>query len=141
MTILFHHSFLQQLRHLRGQQFDPFVQPLGPYVCDWVGTNDIGESRYTHQPGVGLRCVDEHAGNDCCRGDALSLQGDSVVQTARRAAPSIADSSDDKVGMAVQLRHHLRLGWKGSAVLLDVEDIRELEFVIENFADGPEDHV
>ena len=84
-----------------GQQLDTFIQPGGPDVRDGVGTDDIGEARYTHQPGVCLRRGDEYVGDDGGGGDALPLQGDSVVQTARRAAPSIPNPCDNQVRVAV----------------------------------------
>lgn len=49
----------------------------------------------------------EAVGHDRNGGDAEPLGCDGVVQTARRAASSVADGGDDCVG-AAQLRQHLR---------------------------------
>jgi hypothetical protein len=53
--------------------------------------------------------VDEHFGDNRRRGEALPFQGDSVVQTARRAAPSIADAGNHQIGVPVKLGQHFRL--------------------------------
>ena len=119
---LLHCPFLQQLRHLRGQQLDPRIQSDGADVGDGMRADDVGEARHAHQLRVGLGCRDEYIGDDGGGGETQPLQGNSVVQTARRAAPSIADAGDNQVGVAVQFGHHLRLWRKRRAVLLDIKD-------------------
>ena len=115
---------------------DSLVQPCVADVGDGVWADDVGEAGHAHQPGIGFGGVDENAGDDGGGWEALPLQGYSVVQTARRAAPSIAYSGDYDVGMAMQLRHDLRLGRQRSAVLLQVDDVGELELVVQYVADG-----
>jgi len=56
-----------------------------------------------HHFGAALEAI----GHDCHRGNAAALGFDGVVQTARRAAPSVADAGDDRVGGA-QLTEQLR---------------------------------
>jgi hypothetical protein len=45
-----------------------------------------------------LRAALEAVGDDRDRGYAEALGFDGVVQTARRAAPSVADGGEDRVG-------------------------------------------
>ena len=115
-------AFLQQLCDLRGQQLHPRFQSDGADVGDGMRADDVWEAPNAHQPSVGFRCVDEDAGDDGGCGEPQTLQGNSVVQTARRAAPSIANPGDNQVGVAVQFGHHLRLGRQRGAVLLYIKN-------------------
>ncbi len=134
-------AFQKKSLYLRGQHLGPFVQAISADIGDGVRTDDVGKAGHPHQAGVGFGGIHEDAGDDGCGWEALPLKGNSVVQTARRAAPSIADAGDDNIGVAVQLGHNLRLRRQRSAVLLDVEDLGELELVVEDVADGAEDQV
>ena len=65
-----------------------------------MGNDDRFESVRAQGGALDLRLSGERRGNDDGGGNAACLQPDRVVQTARRAGPSITDGGD----------HHVVLG-------------------------------
>ena len=103
------YAFQKKFLHLGGQHLGPFVQAIVTDIGDGVRADDVGKAGHAHQASVGLGGVHEDTGDDGGGWEALPLKGNSVVQTARRASPSIADAGDDNVGMAMKLSHDLGL--------------------------------
>ena len=62
-----------------------------------MGDDDRGESLGAQGRALDIRFMSERRGDDDRGGDATCLQPDRVVQTARRAGPSIAYRGDDDV--------------------------------------------
>ena len=68
--------------------------------AEWVGDHHRLELVGAQGGTLNLRLIGERCGNDDGGGNAAFFQPDRVVQTARRAGPSITDGSD----------HHVVLG-------------------------------
>ena len=75
------------------------AQRLVVVVGDRVRDDGERDSRAGRSPRDPRRSL-EAIGHDRDRGNAEPLGCDGVVQTARRAAPSVADRGDDRVGAA-----------------------------------------
>ena len=67
-----------------------------------MGDGDRGVRGHAHGGGEGLDNWLKRLGDQKHRGDASGLHVDGVVQTARRAGPSIAQAGDDEVGAGGQ---------------------------------------
>ena len=89
----------------------PFLKLGGADVGDRVRADQVGKFRNSHKACVRLRSVLENVRNNRDRGEPLLLQGDSVVQTARRATPSISYPGYHYVGVPVQGLQYFRPGW------------------------------
>ncbi len=119
------------------QLVGPFLKIGWAYAGDWMGAYQVRKVGHSHEAGVSLRRSLEHVGDDGGGGKPLLLQGDSVVQTARRATPSIANAGNDHVGAPVKVFQHLRMGRQRRRVLLGIEYLGELEFLGKDSSDGP----
>ena len=93
--------------HHHGFGFLPEL--LVAVVRDRVVDHDERIVGQAVQLGDGAGARHEAVGHDGDGGDAPPLRGDGVVHTARRAAPSVADAGDDRVGGA-QLARGARSG-------------------------------
>ena len=131
----------EQTAHPGYQGAGAFLQPVGAHIGNRVRTHQVREVRRSHQPGVGPGCVGENRSDDGGRGQALAFQRHSVVQTARRAAPSIADAGNHEVGVAVQIGQHFRVGGQRCVMLADIVNVGKLELAVQGAGDGPEDGI
>ena len=109
-----HTTFQQQTSYLGHQLACPRLELHRIDIRDGVRTDQVGKCGNPHQAGVGLCRLHKHLGNNRDRGEPLLLQGDTVVQTARRAPPSITHSGYHHVGVPMKLCHHFWPGWERS---------------------------
>ena len=106
-----------------------------------MGTYQIRKVRDAQKPGISLGSSYKNVGYDCGCRQPLLFQGYSVVQTARRASPSIPYAGNDKIAMAMQFGHYFRFRGQGSRVLLNIQHIGELELFIKYPGDGSKNHI
>ena len=102
----------EKASHTGRQGAGPFVQRIPADVGNGMRADQIGEVGHSHQPGIGSGGVDKNRGDDRRRRDSLPFQSNSVVQTARRAPPSIPDAGYYEIGVAMQVRQYLGVGWQ-----------------------------
>lgn len=112
LTVRLPLSRQQQPGHLWRQELGTGVEFRTADIGNGVRTDQVGEGRHAQQLRIGDGGIDEDAGDDRCRGEALLFERDPVVQTARRTSTSIAHAGNNNIGMPMQVRHNLRVGWQ-----------------------------
>ncbi len=120
----------EQVPYRRSQRPGAFQKRIIACVRNGVRTHQVRKVGNSHQPGVRSGRVLENRCDNGRRGDALPFQSNSVVQTARRATPSIANTCDDEIRVAVQVGQHFRVWRQGSAVLASIKDVGELKLIV-----------
>ena len=91
------------------------------------------QTRHAQRGALGDALSDEFLGDDDRRWAAEGFEFYAVVQTARCARPSIADSGDHYVVGRSNLGDHRRIGGEREAPLHVVVDLRKAELLVQDF--------
>ena len=99
--------------------------------AEWVGDDHRFEPLGAERRALNLSFVQERVRDDDGSGNPSSFQPDRVVQTARRAGPSITDRGDYRVGFPCNPVQQLRVRCPREALLRVVPHLGERHVVAE----------
>ena len=94
-------------QHLRQGHPRPIIQFIELEAAQWMGNGDKGIVWHAQNLGHALSCRYEGLCADYCGGNSQSLEGNTVVQTARRTGSSIPVGGYDHIAEGSHLLHRI----------------------------------